>query len=411
MVYELKPPIGASPGVLLFTHKERAFFRDELPILNDRFERLRGRYILGMHWGSYHEEVGATPYIDFHLACPGTVKFREDANARRIPMCSRDFTPMHFQPMDIPKRWDILSIGHPIHAKKMAELLDVIRMCYDEGKMLDVLLICAIPDPPCELGSKWETEFFEKYHSLFSKSEREHIHLGTPVEADFDDKPLQPIPNQVLPYMYNASRGFTLFSQQEGESKVIHEALLCGTPVVVREDLRGGGRDYLDDRNSIQFSTLTEARDAFISLAERSEKVAFDPAYLRPHICEEYTVDKLEKAITTIFEELDEPYYGEIEKANLALKLPSHSVSLRPELRGEKTNDLRSRLAMAVYLDEHLGQKTRFEDRLAARKADFMAGLQTWMTREMIGTSLKFIENNTPIPAYSEAKKWYRSRR
>lgn len=410
MVYELKPPVGDSPGLLVFTHKERRLIRNAPAVLEERLRRLKERYVTGMHWGSYHEGVGETPFIDFHLACPGTVSFRPDADVRRIPMCSRDFTPAHFRPMEIPNRWDVLSIGHPIRPKKMGELLDAVRMCYDEGHVVDVLLICAIPDQPGRLGSFWESEFFEKYYDLFSESEREHVQLGAPIEADFGDRPLHPIPNEVLPYLYNASSAFTLFSEREGESKVIHEALLCGTPVIVREDLRGGGRDYLDGRNSIQFGSVAEARDAFIAVAERGDDFDFDPTYLREQLCEEHTANALEEAIDAVYADLGMPFEGSIEKEDLALKLPGHVTTLRRGLRGGKTNDLPSTRSMLVYVDELLGQETPVTDALAARGADVAAGVRAGASRSGIGRIFQFVERRTPVPAYSAARKWYKDR-
>jgi glycosyltransferase involved in cell wall biosynthesis len=403
MVYELKPPVGASPGLLVFTHKERRFFLDAPPVVESRLRRLRDRYVVGMQWGRYHEGVGETPFVDFHLACPGTVRFREDAEVRRIPMCSRDFTPPRFRPMDVPKRWDVLAVGHPIRDKRMSELLDVVRMTLDSGVDLSVLLICAIPDSPDRLGGYWDTEFFEKYRREFSREERTEIHLAAPVEAEFGDRPLHPIPNEVFPYLYNASRGFALFSREEGQSKVIHEALLCGTPVVVHEALRGGGRDYLDERNSVQFGSLEEARDAFAELAEDGEAHAFDPSYLRPKLAADRTAPKLENEIESVYEELGHEYRGEMEKTDLAFKLGGHTLTLRPELRSGNTNDLPSRRALVTYVDELLGGYPPVLDRVRATRAD----LRSTGVTGVAGPLLRRVERGTGVPVADAAGRLY----
>ena len=408
MVYELKPPVDGSPGLLMFTHKERPFFFDPPAPLEARLERLEEEYVLGAHWGRYHDDVGETPFVDFHMACPGTVDFRADADVRRIPLCSRNFTPSYFRPIDVPVEWDVLSVGHPINVKRYGELLEVIRMVFDAGVDLRVLLVCAVPDDPSKLGPKWDHGFFEKYESLFSDAERERIDLAVPGEVQVGNRSVHPLPNEVFPYLYNASNCFTLFSREEGQSKVVHEALLCGTPVVVREDLKGGGRDYLDETNSLQFGSRKEARDAFIEVAEAPDEHAFDPGHLRSELAEDEVADRFEAEIAAMYEELGHEYRGEMEKTDLAFKFTGHTITLPRELRRENTNDLRSREAMVRYVDDLLGRSTGVGDRLTAKRADAerrLEALRAGGVTNIAGTGLVAVERYTPLPAYSMAKR------
>jgi hypothetical protein len=252
----------------------------------------------------------------------------------------------------------------------MAELLETVRAYYDEGCHLDVLLICAIPDRPANLTGYWDTEFFEHYQTLFTEAERERIQLAAPIETHLGHRPIHPIPNDVFPYLYNASRGFALFSEEEGQSKVIHEALLCGTPVVVRDTLRGGGRDYLTEENSIQFGTTREARDAFIDIVNDPEAYAFDPSYLRSELAVDETAPKLEAEIKSVYADLGYEYAGEMESTDLAFKLGSHTITLPTELRRGNTNDLQSRRAFLEYVDRLFDDETPLSDRLVVRRAD-----------------------------------------
>ena len=412
MVYELKPPVDGSPGLLCFTHKERAFFREPSPPLAERIRRLKESYVLCMQWGSYHADVGETPYIDFHLACPGTVDWAPDADVRHVPLCSRDFTPDYFRPMDVPTRWDLLAVGHPIKIKRMAELLDVVRTCFDRGVTLDVLLVCALPNDPARLGPEWDHAFFENYRELFSDAEREHIDLAAFAEVEIGDRPIHPIPNELFPYIYNAASGFTLFSREEGQSKVIHEALLCGTPVVVHEELKGGGRAYLDDANSFRFGDLDEAADAFVELAERPDEHAFDPAPLRSKLTESAMAPELEAAVADVYGDLGHPYRGELDTEDIAFKLGGHTLTLRPELRLENTNDLRSRRAFLVYVDELLGTETPLDDRLAARRADLDAEVAELRQRGPLGVAdrlLRAVDARTDLPVGRWARKAFAS--
>jgi glycosyltransferase involved in cell wall biosynthesis len=409
VVTELKPPVGDSPGFLMFTHKEREYFLSPSDPLAERIRRLKDHYVFGMQWGSYHDNVGETPFVDVQFGCPGTVDFRADADVRHVPMCSRDFTPAYFRPMDVPQDWDIMAVGHPIRIKRMHELLDVIRDLYDHGHEVRALLICAVPDDPGELGPRWDHDFFEKYETLFSPAERENLHLAAPVQAQLDHRPLHPIPNEVFPHLYNASQTFTLFSQQEGQSKVIHEALLCGTPVVVREDLRGGGRAYLDDRNSRTFGDLDEAREAFVDLLT-SDDPGFDPAYLRPHLSEEHTVDDFEAAIRDVYADLEVPYEGELDREKLAFKLGGHTLTLPPALRKDRTNDLRSRRAFYRWAGAKLGESIHLRARAEVRRADVTQRVEDLRSGEAVRAAASLVwrlDRRLPVPLYDCVKSLY----
>lgn len=410
MVYELKPPVEGSPGLLMFTHKERPYFFDPPEPLARRLVALKERYVLGLQWGAYHADVGDTPYVDFQMACPGTVDWAPGAEPRLVEMCSRDFTPSRFAPMDIPKRWDVFSVGHPIDVKRYSELLEAVRECFDRGVDLDVLLVCAVPEPPDQLTGYWDTAFFEQYEALFTDAERERIDLGVPVEASFGNRPLHPIPNEVFPYLYNASRGFALFSREEGQSKVVHEALCCGTPVVVHEELKGGGRDHLDETNSLQFGDVEGAADAFQTIAE-SGAPSFDAEPLRRKLVEEFTAPVFEERVREVYADLGREFRGDLETEDLAFKLGSHTVTLPASMRSGNTNDLRSREAFVRFVDHKLDRMTPLSDRATARRADAAAtvdDLRDAGPEAVAGRVLRAVDQRVPVPLHETAARTYR---
>jgi hypothetical protein len=284
-------------------------------------------------------------------------------------------------------------------------------MVFDAGVDLRVLLICAVPDSPDRLGPRWDHAFFEKYESLFSNAERERIDLAVPGEIDVGSRPIHPLPNEVFPYLYNAANCFTLFSKEEGQSKVIHEALLCGTPVVVREDLKGGGRDYLDAENSRQFGSLAEARDVFIEIARDPEAHAFDPEPLRAELAEDRTAERLEGEIASIYADLGHEYAGEMEKTDLAFKLGSHTITLPDKLRRGNTNDLRSPRAMCLYIDSLLGRRTPLRDRLDFRQMDVeyrLANVREGGVAGLAGPLVRTLDRQTSLPVYRTIRRLYR---
>ena len=81
-----------------------------------------------------------------------------------------------------------------------------------------------------------------------------------------DDGTMFPYGALDIARLYRASRSFLLCSQREGESRVIHEALLSGTPVLARRDLIGGGLDHLDEANSQLYGTVEELASLMIGI-------------------------------------------------------------------------------------------------------------------------------------------------
>lgn len=365
----LKEPYDNSKGILVFTHKERDYVDSRILVVAETIARVREKYVIGMHWGHYDPSVGDLPNVDFHLAGRGTILFREGVKARHIQLCSRNFTPACFRKMGIPKYWDIINISRPLKLKNLDEFLATIRRIYDKGHHLKVLLICPCPFLMDDEG--WYTELYEDYVRMFSREEREDFTL---LLLRGDGYPF-PLSQSTLAYFYNASKVFALFSDVEGESRVIAEALLCGIPVVVKKHLRGGGRDYLTEENSGQFSTLDEACELLIEFSGNDEKYLFDTELLQKSLSETYTVATLEREITTLFAELGLVFKGPLNVRRLDRRLPSHELTLPADLRREITNDLNSHLSTMLYLNSLLGKETNIHHR---------SRLACWLFKEKV---------------------------
>lgn len=400
MVYELKVPAGNSPGILIFTHKERSLFCDPPERLRRLLEQLHDRYVFGMHWGRYHEDVSDPLFVDFHLAGRGTVSFSDPSTVTRFDLCSRNFIPSYFAPLDVPKRWEIAAVARPQTGKYMHELLAVVRRLFDRGRDVSVLLLCPVPDRPETLGKGWDREFFERYQNLFTERERRHIDLVTPLSRE----DLFPVPHEFMPYVYNGSRTFTLFSKEEGESRVIHEALLCGTPVVARAALRGGGLDYLEPGiNAELFDSLDDAADAFAAVLDTPADYRFDMATLRRELCSEYTVDRFEAKLESLFKRKGVPYLGGIERERLSFKLPGHVVTLPDRYRIGQTNDLRSPRALYAYANEQLDRRPPLRERVGLTRdlaQKCCTGAEASLT-DCVELVLSEVEFATGLPAHA----------
>lgn len=343
MVFVLKRPSEASPGIIIFTHKERRYFADSRALLSKAIDQLKARYVLGMHWGHFAEDVDPSPDIDFHLAGPGTLKLRAGSKTRVIPLCSRNFTPAVFQADCGEKYWDIILVARPLRLKKIDEFFLVLKSVITARPKTTALLVCPmIPEPNAK---DVYLEIFADYLRIFSESERENITLLTPSEHLYPF----PLSQGVMAYFFNRSRFFTLLSEQEGESRVIAEALLCGLPVFVRATLRGGGRDFLNSDNSCQFANLDEAAAMFLDALEQRRGFKIDSESLAQELRADYSGPQLREQIVTLFAELGHSFSGEMDLESLDRKLPSHCQILPERLRNRFTDDIRSESAFVDF--------------------------------------------------------------
>lgn len=350
MVSILKQPDGDSKGILVFTHKERDMFLDPIPPLQTALQLVKESYLVGMHWGHYAENVGRTPNVDFHLAGSGTVRFTDEVNVPILNFCSRNFVPEYFTPTDAEATWDIVTIAPPTRLKRLSELLELIRETRSQGSDVSALFVCPRPKPfP---GPKWDVEFVNTFHRGLTQDEMDDIKLISPLRSSDD---IYPIPHRVMPHFYNIGKTFALFSKQEGESRVISESLMTGTPVIARSDLKGGGLDYLDEKNSRLFSSKTEAIDTFHDVSKESNDPSFDPSYLQDELYAPKSRPRFESALKRVFDFHDVPYRGELVDGQLSFLLPSHSLTLPPYLRIQGTNDLKDQVSMLKFCNGILG--------------------------------------------------------
>lgn len=402
MVSIIKENTNNSKGLAVFTHKEQFVFENPIRPLKEAIETLKSEYLLGMHWGWYHENQGPVPYIDFHLAGEGTVSFREDIEAPRYTYCSRNFIPEFFIPFKCPTHWDIVTVATPVNKKNMSDLIDAVRKALDRGVDLTALLYCP---RPIELnGRQWDREFFLKYESILSDQEKRDIELVTPVRTEDD---IYPMPFEFIPYLYNSASAFTIFTKKEGECRVISEALLTGTSVIARKDLLGGGRDFLDQNNSELFESIDEAADIFIDVHNNPDKYSFDPAYLRDSLYAPQTVPKFESTIKQLFQYYEEPFDGELYTSNLNFKLPSHELTLSKEYRKSGTNDLKNQLAALKFIeyicdgDVSIG----LEEMFRYQRHKILSAPSN--TKDITSDLAWKVEQKTPFKTYTGAKYIY----
>lgn len=334
-----KRKVGKSKGVLIITHKELEYLQVRLnwrkrnipkyfvfpvfflkrAILNRVMNSLSQKYVVGVHWG-WSSEVDSTPdWVSFHMAANGTAKFWD--GKFRIPLNSANFTPEAMKPKGFTKVWDIISISKSAKGKNIDKLFRSIREIFDQGRVLKIVLLVA--SNRAERANRHYTRIMQDYQTLFSDEEREHfVLIKTDPETGFKG-----LSTSFLSDLFNLTKVFTLFSQIEGESRVIKEAQMCGLPVVVKSDLLGGGRDYLNDKNGAFFDTYEDASRVLLDTVDRYKEFEVKPDGFHKELSESSSTLVFVSQLKEIFASLSIPFEGEMVNMNcLSRRLPSHYV-------------------------------------------------------------------------------------
>ena len=282
-----------------------------------KINSLSSKYYIGIHWGGFYENPPYADWVNFHLTKPSTTPLIEDKYI--IPLQSANFTPDVMRPKKIDKYWDIVCVAKNATFKNYPKLMSSIRKIYDLGYKYKVIFIIA-SSKNNDKNKKFD-DIFENYFSNFTSFERENF---TIIKTD-PDTGFQGFSYTFLSHIYNQSKVFTLFSQEEGVAKVINEALLCGVPVVVKEDLRGGGREYLDNKNSMTFSDYENAHKTLIEAVENFNNFKIKTEELKSIISETASLEKLKMHFLKMYKKNGENFDGNlINTDNLNRRLPAH---------------------------------------------------------------------------------------
>lgn len=365
MAHIFKQPKNGNKGILVFTHKEmRYFFRPTKPFSKKRpltylpfffnslynkyqkapfykkeLEALRKKYFIGVHFGWHHTEFPELEFADFLMAGKGTIDFTPPEHIVEIPLNSRNFISSRFTDLEYNKKfWDIICVARGAKFKNLDLLLKAVKkLNQTEGKFHKVLLI--IPPNANENPKIFYTNIIEDYYNWFEETERNQITIMKLSK----DLSLLGMPQDSLIHFYNASKVFTLFSEKEGESRVIAEALLCGLPVVVKADLEGGGRDFLNERNSVYFDTFDTAHLAFKKAIEKHDELKGGTTALKEILRDDYTIPILKDYFKTLYEKHQMTFDGELLNLDyLDRRLPAHTHSVPWAINRFTTADVTS---------------------------------------------------------------------
>lgn len=326
-----------SKGILVITHKELSYLSVNIQVRKKNilrilfyplflFQRalykrlmmkLSEKYVIGVHWGWKSDVTTSPDWVSFHMAAPGTANILD--GKFQVPLNSANFTPKVMKNKHYAKIWDLISVSKSAKGKNIDRLFTSIREIYDLGLNIKVVLVVAsnLKEP----SNRHYTDILFDYNRIFSEAERENfVLIKTDPKTGFKG-----LSTDFLADLMNLSKIFTLFSQVEGESRAIKEAQLCGLPVVVKSDLMGGGRDYLNEANSMLFDDYSDASKVIVNAINNHDKFHVSQDEMDSQLSEEENIDKLTDYFKSLYEKLELDYAGGLVNTDsLARRLPAH---------------------------------------------------------------------------------------
>ncbi len=351
----LKENLEGSKGIISFTHKEKKKIDNPIAhlLLKKYFNKIKKNYFLSMHWGWYHQNHNDIPYIDFHLASKTLLSFKSKNNTI-LNFCNRNFIDKIFRKKKIEKIYDLISITRPVKFKNIDKIFKAIKKIYNQKKFLKVLIIFPIYSINDFKKKNFYSEIFNDYKKIFNDYERNYITL-MPLYSET----IFPLSKEEICNFLNLSKIFILPVEKEGASRVIHEALLCGVPVITCKNLKGGGLDYLNENNSTLIDDLDKIDEVILNTHGNLKNFKIDELSTRKNLSEEYQVDIFKKELKNFYIENNEKWIDNCNFKNLDRKLDSHELTLNKKWIG-KTNDLNSILSLYYFLNFLLKKKPNF---------------------------------------------------
>jgi glycosyltransferase involved in cell wall biosynthesis len=341
MAHILKHPTADTKGILILSHKEIRYIYSDNPYFNPTFGRLdkykkklisitknksglkfqstlkkiNSQYLIGVHFGWEQLDYPTIPNIDFYMGGPTTVTFKNREEVHYIPLDGSSFIPTFFyceEGKNHPKIWDIIMVARDVRWKNLDLFLKSIRKLYDQGKHYKTLLL--IPSnndfATDNDSSKTYVELMDDYQQMFSYKERGWFTiLKTHTRMPF----------------YHLSKVFALFSRSEGGSRVISEALLGGLPVVVYDGLTGGGKDFLNDENSVQFNDFENAHIALDKAVINWKELNNNNNAVLKNTEEQHSIVVLKTYLKEVYKKQNLEFDGKLDDTEwLSFKLNSH---------------------------------------------------------------------------------------
>lgn len=355
MAYLLKKSSLEERGILIFNQKEFGAFSKIKSI-----ERVKNNYIFGCHVGCYWKNCewseSQIKQFDFYMSSKNQLP--DNFPAKIIEINSRNFTPEIFNYSNELKDIDILWINKPHPVKNIEKFLISLKHLFINHGKFKTLIIAAIS--PNEI--KRPDQFFniKSFLDANSKIFEDSVTLiRTQGEGN------EGAPNHTMAEYYKRSKIFAFYSEVEGESRVVTEALCCNCKVVFYKNVKGGSNDYCNLENSFKFDNYENSHLTILEALKSFKVIDNSNIYKKCHSQNsiENLVNFFKKdlypslGIKLLNDKLEIPsgnWSNGKEKLGLNFSLPGHDHNVPWKQQEMETGDLSSEQRFInIFLNEN----------------------------------------------------------
>tara|TARA_B100002052_G_C15859881_1_gene589511 strand:- start:539 stop:1705 length:1167 start_codon:yes stop_codon:yes gene_type:complete len=333
MVFELKSSEADVPGVLIFSHKEyKLLFNKKSE--NKYLKKLKASFFIGVHWGASEDNVIKNELIDFHLSLPGLIPEKIIPSTEIVELTTRSFLSKDFKNNHLEKKYDIITIGRKVKAKRYLEFFLIIKEVMKKKPDLRVMVVA--PEDQKPKKSTFDYLFEENFNEIFSESEKRNITVYS--ENKYLDK------KEIIDLL-NKSKIFLFTSIREGVAKVTGEAALCGLKILIFKNFRGNAIFGIDKKQYLLFENIDDCASKVLDMIEDKNLNVFD----NKDLYEDESLNKLDNFLSELYRNNNYEFDGEYNSKNLMNNLNSFNNTLPKELVLGNSNDLRNNRAFLKY--------------------------------------------------------------
>lgn len=330
-------------GIIIFTHKE--IKTNGIP-----YNKLKKKYFLGIHIGCYYDRK-IPNFIDFIMS--GPTQIVNNKNKFLIPYNSRNFLPDYFHidknkskktliesihsicnlcnydnkinlindinNCTVDKYWDFIVVCKPVKSCKHID-----KFLYNLKKVMEIKKVKALIISAISPNEKKDSKSFHNIKNIidntFTNYEKDNITLFRP-----DLNTNEGADNNIIYPFYQWSKIYCYFSSIEGESRVVHEALCTGLPIIYYKNVIGGSDYYLNNKNSISFDDYNNAYIKMVECLNNFKIKNEDYLEVREKLIDKYSVKNIMKYFDILYKKNNIKFDNKlIEYDQLHFRLPAH---------------------------------------------------------------------------------------
>ena len=248
-----------SKGIVIITHKEIARYNPIFDKIIKLLSELQHQYFI-----IYHNGFSIIPsdmtIIDLYMTT-----IPSSFNKKCIPFTSRNFLDKIFKNNieNIYERFNRMLETHHISFKKVErnnqKIFDFIcvNRSVEFKKTLDLLKysieyikntnknVCFVV-----IENNEKNPYYNEIIKYYEQNKLDNLLFINGLNIQKVKNSIwKGLTREELSTVYNLSKVYMHGCEEEGESRTIHEALCCGCMVLAKENMKGGGLDYLNNTN------------------------------------------------------------------------------------------------------------------------------------------------------------------